>query len=152
MGRIAQNTTCHPERKHHSKGLCKPCYVTMASRRRYENPEYRKKRAAETRRWYKENKERCYERDFNKHLKRSYGITSADYSKMHDAQNGVCKICKEPETSRTSAHKKINRLAVDHCHKTGKIRGLLCFKCNVALARIEFAGVSAFEGYLNETI
>ncbi len=61
-------------------------------------------------------------------LKRQYGILLGDYEKMLQQQEGVCKICKNPETHR---HKK--NLSVDHCHSEKKVRGLLCHKCNVAL-------------------
>lgn len=53
-----------------------------------------------------------------------YGLTIDDYNSMLKYQNGVCKICLHPCTKR---------LAVDHCHKTGKVRGLLCASCNALL-------------------
>ncbi len=52
---------------------------------------------------------------------------------MHDAQNGLCAICNQPETAFMK--NKIMYLAVDHDHKTGKIRGLLCSNCNNGLGR-----------------
>lgn len=54
-----------------------------------------------------------------------YGLTTDAYAQMMDAQNGVCAICKSPSTSK--------RLAIDHCHTTGKVRALLCQNCNVSL-------------------
>lgn len=58
------------------------------------------------------------------HLRRYYDITLAQYLEMVDAQKGVCAICaKAPE----------GRLHVDHNHKTGKVRALLCNNCNWAL-------------------
>lgn len=62
-------------------------------------------------------------------LKAKYGITVADYDAMLAKQNGVCAICKFPPKRR--------RLAVDHNHKTGKVRGLLCWRCNYALGVLE---------------
>lgn len=56
------------------------------------------------------------------HLKRTYGITIAEYERMFEEQKGRCKICHSGED-----------LCVDHCHQTGKIRGLLCRDCNKAL-------------------
>jgi hypothetical protein len=64
----------------------------------------------------------------NSRLKRNFKITLKDYEKMLEEQNGVCKICKNPETTKT-----LKNLSVDHCHNTGKVRGLLCRSCNVAL-------------------
>ena len=56
-----------------------------------------------------------------------YGLTKEDYEKMLEDQKFSCKICKRHmlELDR--------RLAVDHCHETGKIRGLLCRNCNLGL-------------------
>lgn len=63
-------------------------------------------------------------------LRDNYGLTQEQYDAMFEAQGGVCAICKEPERSRRV--KRLN-LSVDHCHKTGKIRGLLCSGCNTAI-------------------
>lgn len=56
---------------------------------------------------------------------KKYGLTEQCYTLMLDAQGGVCAICKAPPGKR--------RLAIDHCHTTGKVRGLLCGPCNVSL-------------------
>jgi len=50
-------------------------------------------------------------------------------------QNGKCAICKKPETRKTG--NKIRELSIDHCHKTGKVRGLLCDSCNNGLGRFK---------------
>lgn len=57
-------------------------------------------------------------------LKKNYGITIEEYNELSKSQNGVCKICGNPEG------RKGNSLSVDHCHSSGTIRGLLCHKCN----------------------
>lgn len=54
-----------------------------------------------------------------------YGITPEEYQKLVDEQNGVCKICSGTDSGRP--------LSVDHCHKTKRIRGLLCTRCNLGL-------------------
>lgn len=69
-------------------------------------------------------------------LMRSFGITLADYEAMFEAQGGLCGICGKPE--RETAGGFIKRLAVDHDHKTGKVRGLLCSMCNKRLHALEF--------------
>jgi hypothetical protein len=56
-----------------------------------------------------------------------YGITLEDYNALYYNQDGKCKICKKHQVE----FKK--RLAVDHNHKTGEVRGLLCQKCNQAI-------------------
>jgi hypothetical protein len=64
-------------------------------------------------------------------LKRYYGIDLSKYQEMLLAQSGVCAICFKPETSVVNG--KIKPLAVDHCHNSEKIRGLLCARCNQAI-------------------
>jgi hypothetical protein len=63
----------------------------------------------------------------NRILKKTYGISVEDYNELLELQYGCCAICGRPQ----SEFKRI--LSVDHDHKTGKIRGLLCFSCNQAL-------------------
>jgi len=65
-------------------------------------------------------------------LKRLYNIQPADYDKLLGQQNGLCAICGQPET-RKNRYGGICKLHIDHDHKTKKIRGLLCGKCNSAL-------------------
>lgn len=60
-------------------------------------------------------------------LKRDYGITLEQYNTMLAAQNGACKICEN--TSPGTRSQSVN-FSVDHCHKTKRIRGLLCTSCN----------------------
>lgn len=69
----------------------------------------------------------------NKHynLLKAHGITLDDYKNMVQEQNGVCAICKNPETVAIGG--KMLSLSVDHDHETGKVRGLLCTKCNRGL-------------------
>lgn len=64
-------------------------------------------------------------------------ISKNYYNDLLIKQNHVCAICKNPETI-TNGVKSLNkkRLAIDHCHKTMKIRGLLCHKCNVSLGAL----------------
>lgn len=66
-------------------------------------------------------------------LKKLYGITLEQYQEMHESQGGVCKICGKTESSKDYKYQKIRKLAVDHCHTTNKIRGLLCGNCNSIL-------------------
>jgi len=67
--------------------------------------------------------------EFHEHLQRRYDIGLGDYDDMWKAQGGVCKICGQAEKKR--------RLAVDHDHETGKIRGLLCTNCNMGLGHFK---------------
>lgn len=65
-------------------------------------------------------------------LNQLYHITSEDYDRILVAQNGVCAICGEEQTSGKS-----DLLCVDHNHVTGKVRGLLCHGCNTALGNLK---------------
>ena len=76
------------------------------------------------------------DREREKHLKKNYGISLAVYDAMWDAQDGVCAICKRPETAVNPNTGSPRRLAVDHCHTTGMIRGLLCTNCNGAIGKL----------------
>ena len=63
-------------------------------------------------------------------LMKYYGITREAYDALYKAQDGKCAICKQ-ECSRG------RELSVDHCHATGRVRGLLCATCNIALGLME---------------
>lgn len=63
-------------------------------------------------------------------LNKDFGLSRADYDAMLAAQGGVCAICG---TDRNRGARDGMHFAVDHCHDTGKIRGLLCNRCNRAL-------------------
>lgn len=62
-------------------------------------------------------------------LKRKFGISVEDYESMLAWQGGVCGICKNPPLQR--------RLAVDHDHQTGEVRGLLCMSCNISIGHMQ---------------
>lgn len=64
----------------------------------------------------------------NLNFQRNFGITLEKYNEMHASQNGVCAICGNPETIERNG--KPRWLAVDHCHDSQKVRGLLCGNCN----------------------
>lgn len=84
----------------------------------------------------KEHMDRLREKNPNyfsdRHLHYTYGITGETYAGMVLEQGNLCAACGTPasETQR-------KKLFVDHCHTTGKIRGLLCQKCNTALGMVE---------------
>ena len=90
---------------------------------------------------YEKDKERFYLEAAARNYKRKYNITLGDYDEMFEAQSGVCELCGNPETT-TRPHQRSTlpgpiRLAVDHDHTTGKVRNLLCAKCNVILGVVE---------------
>jgi len=69
---------------------------------------------------------------------RRVGMTPQRYDQMLAEQGGVCKVCKQPETRKRpwSKNGEINPLAVDHDHKTGEARALLCSHCNTSLGKL----------------
>lgn len=97
---------------------CRTCWNKYCLERyhsRKSNPDYKAKRDQSL---------------TNSHYKRKYGITLEQYEYQLNIQLGGCAVCKQAcETG--------NRLAVDHNHSTGKIRGLLCKNCNIALGALK---------------
>lgn len=80
--------------------------------------------------WFKNNKDKMRSIDFKRNCEK-FGIPSERYTEMAATQNNKCAICNKFETSKRSGVTK--RLAIDHCHKTGKVRSLLCQSCNTAI-------------------
>ncbi len=78
-------------------------------------------------RQYRKTHPAKYERERNRAMRNRYGIDSKKYKEMLAVQGGVCAICKSPP-------KNDKPLYVDHHHKTGKIRKLLCASCNRSIA------------------
>lgn len=69
---------------------------------------------------------------FAHHLRRRYKTTPEWYDAKLSEQGGRCAICGAP-TTRSTTHK---RFAIDHCHRTGKLRGLLCCPCNSGIGQL----------------
>ncbi|WOL25647.1 hypothetical protein [Pectobacterium phage PcaP1EGY] len=84
------------------------------------------------------------------YLKRNYGITLDTYEVMLTEQNHKCKICGGDGFIMNPNRHKL-KLVVDHCHTTGKVRGLLCHNCNRALGLLQDSEESlrAAIAYLN---
>lgn len=76
----------------------------------------------------KQPKEKIRQEHRKYNLKKCFGLSLEQYDLMLKAQKGRCAICRRPETKY---HRK---LCVDHDHKTGRIRGLLCIRCNGGLS------------------
>lgn len=81
-----------------------------------------------TNKWRKENPSKMRVIDRRGKLKNKYSITIPEYNDMLALQEGVCALCGKEEKRRP--------LSVDHCHTTGRIRGLLCSSCNLAIGLI----------------
>lgn len=79
--------------------------------------------------WQENNKERAAKKIKEWYIKNKYNLSLEEVQGLFDRQSGLCNICYEPfikSSGKVSYH-------IDHCHTTGKVRGLLCGKCNMAL-------------------
>lgn len=96
--------------------------------RRSASPSEREARAKE-----KARSDRAHDR----YVQRTYGLAPGQYKEMLEAQDGRCAMCRRIPRSK--------RLAVDHDHFTGKVRGLLCGGCNhTILGMLEFDAIAAY--------
>lgn len=92
--------------------------------------------------YYNENKEKIKQRVRDRHISKYFPELSvkealAQHKNLIKAQNNLCAICARPEVKKDKPTGKVCSLSIDHCHKTGKVRGLLCFDCNTTLGKIE---------------
>lgn len=134
--------------------VCKPCNTEYQRKKRqtrdpkevrqYHRSWYKQNSESvlkKARRYYRKNKAQIRAkskikyrknplRGFESNLRRKYGLSLAEYNKMVASQCGVCAICGQ-------TNKFGKRLAVDHDHKTGKVRELLCGFCNTALGSLK---------------
>jgi len=85
-----------------------------------------------------------------RYMRTHYNITLEQYDQIFEEQQGYCAICGKSET--TKMNNVIKRLAVDHNHKTGQIRGLLCQRCNqiIGLAQESIQILDSAKNYLLE--
>jgi superfamily II DNA helicase RecQ len=106
-----------------SLGLSSYCLACTSETRRANYAKNLDVEKQKLRSYYRSNKEKSV----GYSLKALYGLTLDEYKKMQVQQNHACKICKTHESNLK------RRLFVDHCHETGKVRGLLCQYCNTML-------------------
>ena len=103
--------------KQYQHGNCKKCEQEKSKERRHANLAVFKERRMKTDRLKK------------------FGLLHEDYLKMAKEQNNLCAICDRPEINTFIG--VVRCLSVDHDHVTGKVRGLLCFKCNVSIGKFD---------------
>ena len=116
------------------RGECKACFAAL-QKARYKSADA----VARTKRWQQENPERfaAYQAEYRNrperkramrdlYYRREFGLTADDVDAMIAAQDGVCAICLVAPKRFASWH-------VDHDHETGRIRGMLCNRCNQAI-------------------
>lgn len=112
-----------------------PEKVREIQKRSYERIKEDPNRIVKLRDWQKAYREKNRETLVAKERERKFGISHAEYAELHQRQGGVCAICKKPETATRNG--KVKSLAVDHCHSTGRIRGLLCADCNTGIGKLK---------------
>ena len=112
-------------------------------------PEQKKKANANNKRWkdshsekarqykrthYLNNRAKYLDIERERSYKKLYGITIEDYNRMLKNQDGKCGICGSDSSFKGEVNQNFS---VDHCHETGRVRGLLCVACNHLLGRYE---------------
>jgi predicted transcriptional regulator YheO len=105
-----------------------------------QNPEY-------MRQYHLKHKIKRNKQTRNAILKMKYGITQQQYDQILKDQNGVCAICHNTETTKHQ-NGKIRSLSVDHDHQTNKVRGLLCYNCNIILGKYK-ENIEIFKSFCN---
>lgn len=165
--------SCHPQRPYLARGLCAKCYrrayflqhISLWRQRnrnyRTQHPgqererhrKYREKNRERTRQWNRQyywrkpeklrqrarewrikHEDLVRERRKSYHLKELYGLSLKEYENILTRQDGKCAVCKRAKP-----------LQVDHDHASGKVRGLLCHACNLAVAGIEISKVDPIQ-------
>ena len=99
---------------------------TKRRKKYHEDAEYREKLKAKTRQY----NQRHPEKKFFQHLS-EFGLTLDDYNQMLESQNYRCAICGDEGNQEN----RFRKLSIDHDHKNGKVRGLLCSHCNFMLGQ-----------------
>lgn len=138
--------TCHPDRKHKGNGLCNPCWQRKwraehpGQTWQERNPDVAK---AYGQAWYQANRvkiadrRRAYRaenryvaRDRRIYLRYTYDLSPDDFRDMLVGQAGRCLICDHVMQPGRDTH-------IDHDHRTGKVRGLLCERCNKGIGHFK---------------
>lgn len=119
-------------KKYNKEYFARPEVVERAkvrnSQYRGRRQEYKKSEAGKMAEKQYKNKEATKEKIEWNRIKNRYGITKQEFIEITISQNNTCAICYR---------KQEPRLHIDHCHSTGKVRGLLCANCNMALGLLK---------------
>lgn len=111
----------------------------MASKRKGEtDEEWRLRRNARQREYRARNREKVRETTRKSAYKTKFGHGAYEhYQERVAEQGGVCAICGKEEQTRWAAHDLPRGLCLDHCHKTGQLRGALCSRCNLVIGMVD---------------
>ncbi len=100
---------CGGQKQIYARGVCQICYI---------------------KKWRRDNPDNAYITHRRYRLRKLYNISLEQYDEMLKSQRGRCAIC------RTKSCRSGKPFAVDHSRKTGKVRGLLCIRCNQAVGQM----------------
>lgn len=132
-----QMITCRKRLHQYDKSIhweCPECKVVTGKKTKKRN----KDKIREYNQMYtKKNRLAISEKRKVYNLERIYGMTIDAYDRMLESQGGSCAICLKTSASVDKRTNKPRRLAVDHCHQTMRVRGLLCTGCNTALGAMD---------------
>ena len=114
--------------------VCKVCYNKKELNRKKSKPPTDEQRAQHK---YRQT-QKYFTTSWKNHLNRKYGISLQEYEELLTLQNYSCKICGSKKANRDWKERQQRvDLFVDHCHKTNKVRGLLCNTCNAGIGMLK---------------
>ena len=109
---------------------CKSCHRAY---KKTLTPAQRERDRRNSKRWRKENPQKAKEGVRNATLKRKYGIGIEEFNRILEKQRGCCAICGDSDNGVSWG----KNLHVDHCHRTGVVRGILCQPCNTSIGKMK---------------
>lgn len=118
------------------RSSCKECDKIVARAWYHRSPENKAKAYANSRKQaLAKPRTPKQARDYS--LKNKYDLPHGEYERLLASQDGRCALCQSADCGRKSGKWSAGHFMVDHCHSTGRVRGLLCHTCNVALGAYE---------------
>lgn len=119
------------------RARCKACITADVRRKRANDPEhFRKMESKSYRKRFEEQWDNRRRRAQRMRL-RTFGITDEDFMSMYERQGKKCAVCERPVALYTRRNENWDGACIDHCHSTGRVRGILCNPCNVALGLLQ---------------
>ena len=123
-----------PSMQKYRRYVCKSCWADRQAGYAKKDPKHKEKkqikRVVRESEWSEDRRNKEYERRKCRYLQKTYGITFEKYTEMLRGQGFQCKICGTLDAGGKGV------FHVDHCHSSGKIRGLLCVNCNMMLGLV----------------
>ena len=110
---------------------CKECHSLRNKTKRKTDIVWREMQAQRAKQYREKYPDKNRDTIRNSTLKAKYGITSKEYDTLFESQGYKCAVCG------SSKNQVYGKMPVDHCHNTGKVRGILCQSCNVTLGKVE---------------